>query len=104
MDRLIDCTSIIAGRMELSLEYTETFIEMYIKDGPGPVMVRITLCPDVTLVRIAPLSSDCSCRMLKAREIVKIKYISNLKSLGSLDPSRIRQFLPFALSHFIKNL
>ena len=31
--------------------------------------------------------------MLKGREIVKIKYISNLKSLGSLDPSRIRQFL-----------
>ena len=27
--------------------------------------------------------------MLKGREIVKIKYTSNLKSLGSLGPSRI---------------
>ena len=58
------------------------------KDGVG--MTRM----GSTLVRIAPLSSDCSCQMLKGREIVKMKYISNLKSLGSLDPSRIRQFLP----------
>ena len=52
-----------------------------------------------TLVRIAILSPHRSRRGLKSREINKKKLISNLKSLGALDPSRIRLFVSMEFVH-----
>ena len=50
----------------------------------------------VTLDWIAPLSPHRSRRGLTIREIRKENFISNLKSLGALDPSRI---VPMEFAH-----